>query len=70
MPGGNRFRQWYAMRQRLQQEGRWRGATHPVPAQDEGEPPAQRPRLEQDTSPDTPDSLPELESSPTPEGKP
>lgn len=85
MPGGSRFRQWYAMRQRLQQEGRWRGATHSVPEQEEGEPPARRARtdwyertlsgldvgapLEQSPSPATPESLPPLEASPTPEGR-
>lgn len=67
MPGGNSYRQWYAMRQRLQREGRW---THSVPRQEEGEPPAQRQRLEETAeSPDTPESLPELEASPTAEGK-
>lgn len=63
MPGGKNFRQWYAMRARLQREGRW---THSVPQQEEGEPPAQRPRIEEPTEDDEP---PPLESSPTPEGK-
>lgn len=83
MPGGQNFRQWYAMRARLQREGRWQ---HSVPAQEEGEPPAQRPTPteywrtnagldvapnlpERSPSPPTPDSLPELEKSPTAEGK-
>lgn len=87
MPGGSKFRQWYAMRKSLQQRGRW---THGVPQQEEGEPPAQRPRndwyertnagldvggpLERTpptpapAEPGTPDSLPELEASPTAEG--
>lgn len=64
MPGGKNFRQWYAMRSRLQQQGRW---THSVPQQEEGEPPAQRPRIEETTEDD--DEPPPLESSPTPEGK-
>lgn len=55
------------MRQRLRAEGRWQSdATHTVPAQEDGEPPAQRPRV--DESPDTPESLPPLEDSPTAEG--
>lgn len=68
----------------MQQRGRW---THGVPQQEEGEPPAQRPRndwyertvtgidvgapLEPSppaAEPGTPDSLPELEASPTAEG--
>lgn len=59
MPGeeGDRarinYRQWYAMRNRLIQAGRWRGAQdlyhnppgHRVPALEEGEPQPRRPRL-------------------------
>lgn len=88
MPGGNSFRQWYAMRQAMRERGTWRGdrPTHRVPQQEEGEPPRQRLRLREneppspDGSPSDPiaggtpesstsDSLPELESSPTPEGR-
>lgn len=78
------------MRKSLQERGKW---THRVPQQEEGEPPAQRPRndwyertnagldvggplertppeQQQSTAqqPDTPESLPELEQSPTNEG--
>lgn len=79
MPGGSRFRQWYAMRSRLQREGRW---THSVPQQEEGEPAAQRPTPDNywrtnaglDVAPNLPESsppesLPDLEASPTAEGK-
>nr|WOX03050.1 hypothetical protein [Psittaciform chaphamaparvovirus 6] len=68
MPGGNSYRQWYAMRQRLQNAGRWQGnaPSHTVPDQEEGEPAPKTPRL--DDSPETPESLPELEKSPTAEG--
>ena len=40
MPGGEDYRRWYAMRQRLMKEGKWKGKapTHSVPAQEEGEP--------------------------------
>lgn len=47
MPGGQNFRQWYAMRRAMQQRGTWHGSnapTHSVPALEEGEPPPQRPR--------------------------
>lgn len=44
MPGGNEYRKWYAMRNRLQAQGKWKGTTHPVPEQEEGEPPAKEPR--------------------------
>lgn len=83
MPGGSNFRQWYAMRSRLQREGRWQ---HRVPQQEEGEPPAQRPTPdnywrtnagldiarnlpERSPDPATPESLPSLEASPTAEGE-
>nr|WGD01533.1 hypothetical protein [Chaphamaparvovirus sp.] len=87
MPGGSKFRQWYAMRKAMQERGTWRGRegerpTHPVPALEEGEPPAQRARTEgadsvsgssaspaAASSPATPESLPELEKSPTAEGE-
>ncbi|UNS41164.1 hypothetical protein [Psittaciform chaphamaparvovirus 3] len=68
--------QWYAARDRMRRAGTWTGErpTHSVPALEEGEPPAQQPRLEEaansedSASPGTPDSLPELEASPTAEG--
>nr|WOP79077.1 hypothetical protein [Canary chaphamaparvovirus 2] len=87
MPGGSNFRQWYAARRAMQERGTWRGnsrPTHSVPAQEDGEPPAQRLRLREGTdpspdgspsdpiagaSPETPESLPDLESSPTTEGR-
>lgn len=86
MPGGHNFRQWYAMRRAMQERGTWQGTnrpTHSVPAQEEGEPAAQRPRLQlrpesspEEGSPSDPiagissdDSPPPLESSPTPEGR-
>lgn len=82
MPGGRNYRQWYAARKAMQERGTWRGRgapTHSVPALEEGEPPAQQPRLETEASvegspsaeaaPDTPDSLPALEDSPTAEGE-
>nr|WDQ28110.1 nonstructural protein 3 [Bird parvovirus] len=73
MPGGSNYRQWYAARKAMQERGTWRGRggqpTHSVPALEEGEPPAQQPRLEEpEAGPSTPDSLPELENSPTAEG--
>lgn len=54
MPGGTNYRQWYAMRKRLQEQGRWRGregATHSVPAQEEGEP---EPKRHEADVPETP----------------
>lgn len=71
MPKGNKYRQWYAMRNRMRQDGTWdpdnfvrdRQRTLgevgiDVPSE------AKRPRLEEiDES-----EIPELESSPTPEG--
>lgn len=60
MPGGDRYRQWYAMRKKLQAEGKWKGQvpTHSVPATEEGEPAAKDPRLDSgDSSPDTPSVL-------------
>lgn len=47
MPGGSKYRQWYAMRTRLQQEGKWRGKTpsHFVPSLEEGEPRPKEPAL-------------------------
>lgn len=46
MPGGKDYRKWYAMRKAMQERGTWKGKqpTHAVPEQEEGEPPAQRPR--------------------------
>lgn len=77
MPGGSKFRQWYAARDRMRRAGTWTGdrPTHSVPALEEGEPPAQQPRIEEtagsgdSASPETPDSLPPLENSPTAEGR-
>lgn len=101
MPGGDDFRRWYAMRQRLRQAGKWHGKdkpTHSVPQQEEGEPAAKEPKLKdprstgatwggktpspespfpgnkdvlrvQSKEPETPESLPPLESPPTAEGK-
>lgn len=67
MPGGSKYRQWYAMRQRLITEGRWTTTKRNIRV-----PPAKQPRLEDeqsDTEPKTPDSMPELESSDSdPEG--
>lgn len=43
-------KQWYAMRSRLQKEGKWHGGNapgHSVPAQEDGEPPSKAPRLEE-----------------------
>lgn len=48
MPGGSKYRQWYAMRDRLQREGRWHGrdpVTHAVPQVEDGEPLPKEPRL-------------------------
>lgn len=49
MPGGEDFRRWYAMKKRLQAEGKWKGKqpTHKVPALDlqAGEPEPKTPRL-------------------------
>lgn len=101
MPGGDKFRQWYAARKAMIERGTWRGKdapTHKVPALDlqAGEPAPKIPRdgplfgrisaatsdsspnsevapsvanTVSDSNPDTPDSLPPLESPPTAEGK-
>lgn len=49
MPGGTDFRRWYAMRKRLQQEGKWKGKdiSHKVPILDleAGEPAPKNPAL-------------------------
>lgn len=46
MPGK---KQWYAMKARLQKEGRWKGrAVHKVPEREEGEPPEKSARADQD----------------------
>lgn len=59
-------RRWYAMRSRLEREGRWR---HRVPAQEEGEPHAKQPRADDGgDSPETDPEMPELEAPPTSEG--
>nr|WQF62313.1 MAG: hypothetical protein [Pigeon-associated parvo-like virus] len=41
------MRRWYAMRDRLMKEGKWKGKgpAHPVPAQEEGEPARKAPRF-------------------------
>lgn len=86
MPGGNKFRQWYAMRKAMQERGTWHGnrPTHSVPQLEEGEPPPRRPRTgtlqlraDEDTSPSQgdPDSpikgIPSSsDSSSTPESLP
>lgn len=62
MPG-NRA-QWYAMRKRLQAQGKWKGASHSVPAQEEGEPPTKQARTDenpenQEGAPGAPESDPE-----------
>lgn len=40
MPGGSKYRQWYAMRNAMRERGTWQGnkPTHAVPEQEEGEP--------------------------------
>lgn len=43
MPGGSKYRQWYAMRKAMQERGTWR-PKHTVPAQEEGEPVPKAPR--------------------------
>lgn len=70
MPGGSKYRQWYAMRSAMQERGTWRGnqPTHSVPEREEGEPAPKEPRTSE-PSPETPESLPPLEDSPTEEGK-
>lgn len=49
MPGGTNYRQWYAMRKRLQEAGKWHGRppTHSVPLQEEGEPSSKTPTPEE-----------------------
>lgn len=82
MPGGSNYRKWYAMKKSMEKRGKWTGnkkPTHSVPEREEGEPAPKEARVsaeeEQDTTaaaeenPATPDSLPELEQSPTPEGR-
>lgn len=72
MPGGDKYRQWYAMRARLQQEGKWTGKqpTHKVPFLDiqAGEPEPKTPRLgslfERAAEP-TPDTSPNSEVAPS-----
>lgn len=64
MPGGEEYRRWYAMRDRLKKAGKW---VHRVPEQEEGEPEPKVPALEPE-SPETPESLPPLESPETAEG--
>lgn len=68
MPGGEDYRRWYAMRARLQKAGKWHGKqpTHSVPEREEGEPAPKIAATETRSS--TPDSLPDLEHSPTAEG--
>lgn len=70
MPGGEDYRRWYAMRDRLKRAGKWKGKTptHSVPEQEEGEPAPKQPALEEPEEIATPESLPPLEDSPTEEG--
>lgn len=52
MPGSKA--QWYAMKKRLQKEGKWTGdkaPSHKVPEREEGEPPEKRSREEEDPEP-------------------
>lgn len=62
-------RQWYAMKQRLQKEGKWKGASHKVPEREEGEP---DPKVPREDDGDTDPEMPPLESpetvTPSPEG--
>lgn len=89
MPGGgNKYRQWYAMRARLRAAGEWQAhqaglsglsetaraaqedvpdLTEPAADDDSSESESKRPRLDEGESSD--DSIPDLESSPTAEGK-
>lgn len=57
---GNK-KQWYAMRKRLQESGKWTGKapSHPVPAQEEGEPAPKEPRTEEASEYQDPGSDPE-----------
>lgn len=69
-------KQWYAMRDRLQKSGKWRGRGpgHRVPSREEGEPPSKASRLDDGAPVDTPDGadgdpdMPALEDPPTVEG--
>lgn len=77
MPGGNKYRQWYAMRDRLQKAGKWKGKipSHYVPELEEGEPRPKEPALgpvfgtvalpTPEQSPDT--EIPPSQGSPIPE---
>lgn len=84
MPGGSKYRQWYAMRKAMQERGTWKGnAKHSVPNQEEGEPAPKQPRwyertiagadlggpLDSGPSSAESDGPPPLEDSPTPEGE-
>lgn len=67
------FRRWYAMKERLQKEGKWigKGPPHKV-TEEEGEPAAKIPKNVETTDQDSPDTDPEmpaLEEPETPEGK-
>lgn len=64
MPGGEDYRRWYAMRQRLQKEGKW---THRVPAQEEGEPAAKQQKKWWEHPHNQLDLGPPLEKSPEPQ---
>lgn len=45
MPGGSDYRQWYAMKKRLEAVGKWQGkASHKVLSLEEGEPRPKEPR--------------------------
>lgn len=70
MPGGSKYRQWYAMKKNLENKGKWKGKIpkHSVPAREEGEPAPKEPRTQEGDTSD-PESLPPLEDPPTAEGK-
>lgn len=88
MPGGNKYRRWYAMRNRMRQDGTWDpdrlvrdrqrvleevGVEVPVPKRPRlggGDPePAERSTRGSGGEVDSDSDIPELESSPTAEGK-
>ena len=41
----SKYKGWYAMKKRLEAQGKWKGASHRVPAQEEGETAAKQPKL-------------------------
>lgn len=56
-------RRYWAMRRRLEKEGKWKGSG---PEREEGEPPTKQART--DDGGDTDPEMPELEAPPTEEG--